>query len=150
MKPEFFTDVCTLDKQRRLGKLSRKKARATVPSLRKRLKKICNCTLSHPKTINLRDKLLSTKRLARKLFTFIMRPGMSPTNNHAERALRKPVIARKISFGSRSDSGAHAFAVIASLLGTARRQNKSPLDFLHTLFTASTEEAQAALYANPA
>jgi len=145
---EFFSDVCALDKQRRLGKLSRKKARSMVPSLRKRLKNICGCVLSHPKTINLCDKLLSAKRLAKKLFTFLTRPGMSPTNNHAERALRKPVIARKISFGSRSDSGAHAFAVIASMLGTARRQNKSPLDFLHTLFTASTEESRSALYAN--
>ena len=147
---EFFSDVCALDKQRRLGKLSRVNASSMVPSLRKRLKRICACVLSHPKTLNLRDKLLSAKRLAKKLFTFLTRPGMSPTNNHAERALRKPVIARKISFGSRSDAGAHAFAVIASLLGTARRQNKSPLDLLYTLFTASTEEAQAALYANSA
>jgi len=147
---EFFSDVCALDNQRRLGKLSRKKARSKVSSLRLRLKNICNCILSHPKTINLRDKLLSSKRLAQKLFTFLTRPGMSPTNNHAERALRKPVIARKISFGSRSDAGANAFAVIASLLGTARRQNRSPLDFLHTLFTESIEEAQAALYANSA
>jgi len=147
---EFFSDVCALDKQRRLGKLSRKKARSMVSSLRKRLNNICDCRLSHPKTINLRDKLLSAKRLAKKLFTFLTRPGMSPTNNHAERALRKPVISRKISFGSRSDAGAHAFAVLASLLGTARRQNKSPLEFLRTLFTESTEEAQAALYANSA
>lgn len=119
-----------------------------VPSLRKRLKKLCGGLLLHPKTINLRDKLLSAKRLAKKLSTFLMRPGMSPTNNHAERALRKPVIARKISFGSRSSAGAHAFAVLASLLGTARRQNRSPLDFLSTLFTSSTEAAQSALYAN--
>jgi len=147
---EFFSDVCALDKQRRMGKLSRKKARSMIPLLRRRLHNICNCALSHPKTINLCDKLLSTKRLAKKLFTFLTRPGMSPTNNHAERALRKPVIARKISFGSRSDSGAHAFAVLASLLGTARRQNKPPLDFLHTLFTTSTKETQAALYANSA
>ena len=75
---------------------------------------------------------------------------MPPTNNHAERALRGPVIARKISFGSRSDAGAHAFAVLASLLGTARRQEKPAIPFLHALFTANLETAQAALYKNSA
>jgi len=63
--------------------------------------------ISHPKT---------AKHDAKKLFTFLTRPVMSRTNNHAERALRKPVISRKTSFGSRSDSGAHAFAILASLL----------------------------------
>jgi hypothetical protein len=75
---------------------------------------------------------------------------MPPTNNHAERALRGPVISRKISFGSRSEAGAHAFAVLASLLGTARRQKQPVLKFLHTLFTADVDATQAALYKNSA
>ena len=80
----------------------------------------------------------------------LKRPGMPPTNNHAERALRGPVLSRKISFGSRSAAGANAFAVMASLIGTARRQKQPVLQFLYTLFTADTETAQAALYANSA
>ena len=87
---------------------------------------------------------------ASKLFTFLKRPGIPPTNNHAERALRGPVISRKISFGSRPEAGAHAFAVLASLLGTARRQNQPVLKFLHTLFTSDIDAAQAALYKNTA
>lgn len=146
----FFSDVCDLDQQRCLGRLSRKRARAMVPNLRRRLKTLCSAELSHPKTLNLCDRLLSPKRDAKKLFTFLTRPGMPPTNNHAERALRGPVISRKISFGSRSDAGAYAFAVLASLLGTARRQNQPPLKFLYTLFTADSHAAQAALYANSA
>ena len=89
-------------------------------------------------------------RTAKKLFTFLKRPGIPPTNNHAERALRGPVISRKISFGSRSEAGAHAFAVLASLIGTARRQSQPVLKFLHTLFTADIDAAQAALYKNSA
>ena len=143
---EFFSEVCDLDKQRRSGRLSRKKARAMVPSLRRRLKTICSCTLVHPKTINLRDRLLDANRTAKKLFTFLIRPGMPPTNNHAERSLRGPVISRKISFGSRSDSGARAFAMLISLLGTARRQERSPIAFLYTLLTANAAAAHAALY----
>lgn len=143
---EFFSEVCGLDAQRRSGRLSRKKARAMVPSLRRHLKAICSCKLSHPKTINFRDRLLSAKRDARKLFTFLTRPGMPPTNNHAERALRGPVLSRKISFGSRSIAGARAFSVNTSLLGTARRQNRPPIPFLRTLLTGSAAAAHAALY----
>ena len=144
----FFADVCDADHQRRSGRLSRKRARALVPSLRRRLKALCTVHLAHPKTVNLRDRLLSPNRDARKLFTFLTRPGMPPTNNHAERALRAPVLARKISFGSRSDAGAHAFAVLASILGTARRQSQPIIPFLFALFTADIATAQAALYAD--
>lgn len=147
---EFFSEVCALDRKRRSGRLSRKRARAMIPSLRRRLRALCSAKLSHPKTLNLCDRLLSPDRDAKKLFTFLARPGMPPTNNHAERALRGPVISRKISFGSRSEAGANAFAVLASLLGTARRQNQHPLQFLHTLFTADIDAAQVALYQNSA
>jgi len=147
---EFFSQVCALDRKRRAGRLSPKRARAMIPSLRRRLKTLCSATLSHPKTLNIRDRLLSPERDAKKLFTFLSRPGIPPTNNHAERSLRGPVISRKISFGSRSETGAHSFAVLASLLGTARRQNQPALQFLYTLFTADVDAAQAALYKNSA
>jgi hypothetical protein len=64
--------------------------------------------------------------------------------------LRGPVLSRKISFGSRSKTGADTFAILASILGTARRQNQQPIPFLYKLLTADTPTAQAALYANTA
>ena len=79
----FFSDVCDLDRQRRSGRLSRKRARAMVPKLRRRLKVLCSTLLFHPKTLNLRDRLMSPERDAKKLFTFLTRPGMPPTNNRA-------------------------------------------------------------------
>ena len=143
----FFAKVCRLDHRRRAGKLSRQRARAMVPTLRRQLRQISDAApFTHPKTINLRERLLDAKRDAKHLFTFLSRPGMPPTNNHAERALRSPVISRKVSFGSRSEEGAVAFALLASLLGTAKRQDQPPLRFLQTLFTADTATAQAALY----
>lgn len=39
------------------------------------------------------------------LWTFITAPGVTPTNNAAERALRGPVIHRKLSHGNQSDDG---------------------------------------------
>ncbi len=41
------------------------------------------------------------------LWTFVEVEGVEPTNNRAERALRGPVIYRKLSLGSQSEAGEH-------------------------------------------
>jgi hypothetical protein len=58
------------------------------------------------------------------------------------------VIFRKICFGTRSSDGSHSHSVLPSLLLTAKRQCKHPLDFFQTLFTSGTATAQNALYKN--
>jgi transposase len=82
------------------------------------------------------------------LFTFLRRPGVPPTNNHAEQSLRPLVIFRKICFGNRSESGLKTHSILPSLVQTARRQDVHPREFLQTLLTADTPTAQAALYNN--
>jgi transposase len=82
------------------------------------------------------------------LFTFLRRPGVPPTNNHAEQSLRHLVIFRKICFGTRSQSGLKTHSILPSLVQTARRQGVHPRKFLQTLLTADTATAQAALYNN--
>jgi transposase len=82
------------------------------------------------------------------LFTFLRRPGVPPTNNHAEQSLRHLVIFRKICFGTRSDSGLITHSILPSLVQTARRQGVLPREFLETLLTADAATAQAALYNN--
>ena len=74
--------------------------------------------------------------------------GVPPTNNHAEQSIRHLVIFRKTSFGTRSEYGLKNHSVLTSLVQTARRQNIPPRKFLQTLLTASTADAQAALYHN--
>ncbi|MEZ6067427.1 MAG: transposase [Planctomycetaceae bacterium] len=44
------------------------------------------------------------------LFVFVHHPGVSPTNNAAEQALRKSVIYRKLSFGTESQTGSRTLA----------------------------------------
>lgn len=83
------------------------------------------------------------------IFTFLRRPGVEPTNNHAEQSLRHLVIFRKICFGTRSASGLKTHSILPSLVQTARRQGIRPREFLQTLLTADTATAQAALYNNP-
>jgi transposase len=84
----------------------------------------------------------------RFLFTFLRHPGVPPTNNYAEQALRHLVIFRKICFGTRSENGLQTHSILPSLVQTARRQGIHPRIFLQTLLTADTATAQAALYNN--
>jgi len=58
-------------------------------------------------------------------FTCMLYPGMEPTNNLAEQAIREHVIMRKIIGCFRSVKGAENYQYIASLLATARLQGKN-------------------------
>ena len=64
------------------------------------------------------------------LWTFIEHEGVEPTNNTAERTLRHPVIARKLSFGSQSDRGLRFIERMMSVRATLLQQGRSLLDFL--------------------
>jgi hypothetical protein len=52
------------------------------------------------------------------------------TNNEAERALRHWVIARRISYGTRTSQGTRAFALLASTVETCRKRSASPWLYL--------------------
>jgi transposase len=63
-------------------------------------------------------------RHRRELTPFLWDETLDGTNNAAERALRPAVVMRKITGGSRSEAGAHAWAVLASVLRTAGQQGR--------------------------
>jgi hypothetical protein len=53
---------------------------------------------------------------------FVHDPTLPPTNNDAERALRHAVIARRISFGTRTDEGSRFYAAGLSVIATCRQR----------------------------
>jgi transposase len=65
-----------------------------------------------------------------KLWTFTKIPGMEPTNNLAERDLRKLVIWRRKSYGTRSDRGNRFVERITTVAQTLKRQSKGILNFI--------------------
>lgn len=71
------------------------------------------------------DCLRSTRR-----WTFCEVPGIDPTNNAAERALRHAVIMRKIQGGSQSEHGNRWTERILSINETCRLQTRSVLAYL--------------------
>lgn len=70
------------------------------------------------------------------LWTFARIPGVTPSNNHAERSLRGAVIYRKISLGSQSTDGEQRIARLLSASITCRLQARSLFDYLAALHHA--------------
>ena len=64
------------------------------------------------------------------LWTFVDQEGIEPTNNAAERALRRSVIWRRRSFGSQSEAGSRFVERIQTAVLTLRQQKRDVLDFL--------------------
>jgi hypothetical protein len=64
------------------------------------------------------------------LWTFARVEGVEPTNNAAERAVRKAVLWRKTSFGSASRWGSRFAERMLTVCETLRAQGRSILDFL--------------------
>ena len=67
-----------------------------------------------------------------RLFTFLEHPGVEPTNNCVERALRTGVQWRKTSFGNRSGLGEIATARLLTVSQTCRMQGRNVLIYLGT------------------
>ena len=70
------------------------------------------------------------------LWTFVTVEGVEPTNNPAERALRTPVIHRKVSLGTQSQEGERFAERALSAAGTCRLQRRSLFTYLNELLTA--------------
>jgi transposase len=87
-----------------------------------------------PKAAGLCASLL---KLWPALWTFVTVPGVEPTNNAAERAVRPAVLWRKGSFGSQSDEGALFVARLLSVAATCRQHDRSLLDYLTAVCTAA-------------
>jgi transposase len=82
------------------------------------------------------------RRLARRLYHWADDPAVPAENNLAERELRPLVVARKVSFGSQSDRGAHTREVLMTVLHTLRKHTDDPA----RAFRAALDQ----LAANPA
>jgi hypothetical protein len=64
------------------------------------------------------------------LWTFVWEPGVEPTNNGAERPLRRAVLWRRRSFGTQSAAGSQFVERILTAVTTLRQQRRAVLDYL--------------------
>jgi len=85
------------------------------------------------RTVRTCQQLLKQKQA---LWTFLETPGIEPTNNAAERALRQAVIQRKISHGVQSSKGAICRSRLLTVTVTLRQQGRDVWDFLEQAWIA--------------
>jgi transposase len=70
-------------------------------------------------------------------FTFVTTPGVQPTNNLAEQAIRFVVIDRHITQGTRSEKGQRWCERIWTVIATCTQQGQSVFDYLYGAVKAS-------------
>jgi transposase len=78
-------------------------------------------------------------RVEEGLWNFVWFPGVEPTNNAPERALRHAVIWRRISGGTDSASGSRFVERMLTVVATCRQQGRPVLDYLTSCFEADLE-----------
>jgi len=77
------------------------------------------------------------------MWLFILEEGVEPTNNHAERMLRRGVLWRKRSFGSHSVDGCRFVERMLTVVQTLRLQKRSALDYLQQAIVAHRANSPA-------
>ena len=92
-----------------------------------------------PKTRRECAELLKTEA---RMWTFVDIDGMPPTNNLAERCLRRAVIWRKKCFGTDSEAGSRFVACILTVVTTLQMQQRGTFEFLVHAKEASDRGAQ--------
>jgi transposase len=127
----LIQDMLKLKRQRQ--KLTAEQYRHQVELAEARLAELAQSTWSDA------DAQRLTARLAKyrvKLTTFLHREEVEGTNNAAERAIRPAVVMRKITGGSRSEAGAEAWSILASVMRTAEQQGRDVVETIKTLLKA--------------
>jgi transposase len=130
-------EVFRLWHQLRDGGLSRHKFQRLIAVVRQRVKELLDegsdCRSSKTKGTCRRIRTLEAA-----LWTFVRVSGVEPTNNSAERALRRAVLWRRKSFGTQSEAGSRFVKRILSVVTTLRQQERDVMEYL----TAACASAQ--------
>ena len=120
------------------GSLGRSNFRTTMLPIKARVGELLRegTTLNYDKTRRTCQNIL---KLEVSLWTFVRVEGVEPTNNDAERPLRRAVLWRRKSFGTQSEAGSRFVERVLTTVTTLRQQRRDVLGFL-------TEACAAAIH----
>ena len=122
--------------------LSRQAYRRQAADLRRKIKRAMNAPAQH---LGVRAYQDLFRQNAHRLYHWADDPALPAENNLAERELRPLVVARKVSFGSQSQNGAHTREVLMTVLHTLRKQTDNPAQ----TFRAALDQLAANPTADP-
>lgn len=111
------------------GTLSRADFQAAMQPIQTRVGELLRegTTLACDKT---RHTCANILKLEIALWTFVRVEGVEPTNNDAERRLRRGVLWRRRSFGTQSADGSRFVERVLTAVTTLRQQKRDVLDYL--------------------
>jgi transposase len=112
------------------GTLSRSTFQVYVRTLQNRVRALLEQgrACAQPKTARTCAKMLA---VFPAFWRFVEHPGLQPTNNSAEQALRHAVLWRKSSGGTHSELGSRFVERILTVVATLKQQDRNILAFLH-------------------
>jgi transposase len=98
---------------------------------------VLRCGMTNvPATRHSRNMANRFKNHGNSYFQFITTPGVEPTNNLAEQAIRFVVIDRRITQGTRSDGGNRWCERIWTVIATCTQQGRSVFEYLEAVVAA--------------
>ena len=86
--------------------------------------------------VSVTERVRQLQKVWTAAWTFAEQEGVEPTNNEAERMLRKAVLLRKISYGTQSEKGNQFTERILSFSATVRRLKRAVFSELGLAVTA--------------
>jgi transposase len=122
----------------REGSLSRLEYQALMQPIRREVEallELATLAVAHRTTRATCQNILKRKSA---LWSFVDQAHVEPTNNAAERALRRGVIWRRRSFGTQSQTGSRFVERIMTTVTTLRQQQRDVLDYLTQACKAHT------------
>jgi transposase/FtsZ-binding cell division protein ZapB len=122
----MFSELSEIVKQ----KLSAKKRKESHQFYQEKIQAIIDVPYTSSDVQEIQTRIANQNA---NLITAILFPGVPLTNNAAERNIRKMVVTRKISGGSRSDEGAATHAVNMSIIQTLFLKKESAVSELKKL-----------------
>src|SRR6266581_4244446 len=136
----LIKEMLKLKEQRE--KLKQREYNHQVELLEKRLSKLGQERWNDADADRLGARL---RKYGGQLTTFLHKQEVDATNNAAERALRPMVVMRKITGGNRSEAGAQAWAILASVMRTAQQQGRDVVATIQELLKAHWAGKEATL-----
>jgi transposase len=116
--------------RRDAGEISARTAARKADELQQRMVELTEPVKTHPANERFAAHLF---RQQRHLFTYLRIPGIDATNYRAEQALKTPIVNRKVWGGNRTEDGAAAQGILASVLKTLVLSGRQAVDWISGL-----------------
>ncbi|MCC7018708.1 MAG: IS66 family transposase [Ardenticatenales bacterium] len=137
------TRVLLLDRRFRDGRITFEEPNDAVIDVRRLWNKAVQQAATGAIAPKARHQCEALRSSGDHLWTFLTDPDIEPTNNTAERRLRRPVIKRKLSFGTQTTRGSRFIERSYTTVVSLREQGRPILPFIADALRAYYARADA-------